>query len=104
MKHGLSGEVFVLSQEWGLTSGENTITEGLIQDGVEIFTTYRDSIDELEVINYCALGSEPGFKLASLPWTVLELELDESKNGPNSDQETFVNRINWTKDGKNPPD
>ena len=42
MTQGLTGAVIDVSYEWKLTSGGNTITETLVEDGVEMLTTYSD--------------------------------------------------------------
>ena len=56
MTQGLTGKVIDVSYEWRLTSGGNTITETLVEDGVEMLTTYSDNDGELVVKHYCALG------------------------------------------------
>ena len=38
MTQGLTGAVIDVSYEWRLTSGGNTITETLVEDGVEMLT------------------------------------------------------------------
>ena len=55
-----------VSYEWRLTSGGNTITETLIEDGVEMLTTYSDDNGELVVKHYCALGTQPVFGVGSV--------------------------------------
>ena len=49
MTQGLTGAVIDVSYEWKLTSGGNTITETLVEDGVEMLTTYSDDNGELVV-------------------------------------------------------
>ena len=44
-----------------LTSGGNTITETLIEDGVQMLTTYSDDDGDLVIRHYCGLGTEPVF-------------------------------------------
>ena len=53
MTQGLTGAVIDVSYEWKLTSGGNTITETLVEDGVEMLTTYSDDNGELVVKHYC---------------------------------------------------
>ena len=52
MTQGLTGAVIDVSYEWRLTSGGNTITETLVEDGVEMLTTYSDD-------NGCLLYTSP---------------------------------------------
>ena len=59
MTQGATGAVIDVSYEWRLTSGGNTITETLVEDGVEMLTTYSDDNGELVVKHYCALGTQP---------------------------------------------
>ena len=47
MTQGLSGEVFDVSYDFKLTSGGNTITETIVEDGVEMLTTYSDENGEI---------------------------------------------------------
>ena len=65
MTQGLTGKVIDVSYEWRLTSGGNTITETLVEDGVEMLTTYSDNDGELVVKHYCALGTQPVFSVSS---------------------------------------
>ena len=44
MTQYLTGDVFDVSYEWKLTSGGNTISETIIEDGVEMLTTYSLSL------------------------------------------------------------
>ena len=66
MTQGLTGAVIDVSYEWRLTSGGNTITEKLVEDGVEMLTTYSDDNGELVVKHYCALGTQPVFSVSSV--------------------------------------
>ena len=49
MTQGLTGAVFDVSYVFRLTSGGNTITETLVEDGVEMLTTYSDDDGKLVV-------------------------------------------------------
>ena len=66
MTQGATGAVFDVSYEFKLTSGGNTITETLVEDGVEMLTTYSDDNGELVVRHYCGLGTEPVFSVNTL--------------------------------------
>jgi len=62
-----TGAVIDVSSEFNLVSGGNLITERLIEDGVEMLTTYSDDKDgNLVVKHYCALGTQPVFKVAKV--------------------------------------
>ena len=96
MTQGLTGAVIDVSYEWKLTSGGNTITETLVEDGVEMLTTYSDDNGELVVKHYCALGTQPVFSVSSVSDTELELALDESANDLHAEHESFVTSMKWT--------
>ena len=91
-----AGEVIDVSYEWRLTSGGNTITETLVEDGVEMLTTYSDDNGELVVKHYCALGTQPVFSVSSVSDTELALALDESANDLHAEHESFVTSMKWT--------
>ena len=99
MTQGLTGKVIDVSYEWRLTSGGNTITETLVEDGVEMLTTYSDNDGELVVKHYCALGTQPVFSVSSVSDTELALALDESANNLHAEHESFVTSMKWTMQG-----
>ena len=99
MTQGLTGKVIDVSYEWRLTSGGNTITETLVEDGVEMLTTYSDNDGELVVKHYCALGTQPVFSVSSVSDTELALALDESANDLHAEHESFVTSMKWTMQG-----
>ena len=66
MVQGLNGAVIDVSYEFALTSGGNTITETLVEDGVQMLTTYSDDDGKLVVRHYCGLGTEPVFEVDQL--------------------------------------
>ena len=76
MTQGLTGAVIDVSYEWKLTSGGNTITETLVEDGVEMLTTYSDDNGELVVKHYCALGTQPVFSVSSVSDTELAVQME----------------------------
>ena len=101
MTQGLTGAVIDVSYEWRMTSGGNTITETLVEDGVEMLTTYSDKNGELVVQHYCALGTEPIFRVSSVSESELSLALDESASDLHAEHERFVTSMQWTMEGPN---
>lgn len=101
MTQGLTGAVIDVSYEWRLTSGGNTITETLVEDGVEMLTTYSDDNGQLVVKHYCALGTQPVFSVSSVSDTELSLALDESANDLHAEHESFVTSMKWTMQNDN---
>ena len=96
MTQGLTGAIIDVSYEWRLTSAGNTITETLVEDGVEMLSTYSDDNGELVVKHYCALGTQPVFTVSSVSDTELALALDESANDLHAEHESFVTSMKWT--------
>ncbi len=96
MTQGLSGEVFDVSYDFKLTSGGNTITETIVEDGVEMLTTYSDENGELVVRHYCALGTEPVFKVNEVSDEVVAIELDKSRTALHAEHDSFVTAMSWT--------
>ena len=84
-----------------MTSGGNTITETLVEDGVQMLTTYSDDDGELVVRHYCGLGTEPVFAVSSLSDQGISIKLDESKVDLHSEHESFVTNMKWTMNSKN---
>jgi len=101
MTQGLTGAVIDVSYEWRMTSGGNTITETLVEDGVEMLTTYSDKNGELVVQHYCALGTEPIFRVSNVSESELSLALDESASGLHAEHESFVTSMQWAMQGTN---
>ena len=99
MTQGLTGRVIDVSYEWRVTSGGNTITETLVEDGVEMLTTYSDKNGELVVQHYCALGTEPIFQVSNVSERELSLALDESASGLHPEHDSFVTSMKWTMQG-----
>ncbi len=93
-----SGNVVDTSSEFRLVSNGNTITEKLIEDGVEMLTTYTDQDGELVVKHYCALGTEPVFKVSNLTSKTLKIELDAAESNYHPGHHSFVNSMQWTPD------
>ena len=101
MTQGATGAVFDVSYEFKLTSGGNTITETLIEDGVEMLTTYSDDNGELVVRHYCGLGTEPVFAVSNLSDKAMSIKLDNSKADLHAEHESFVTGMKWTMNSQN---
>ena len=95
MVQGLNGAVINVSYEFALTSGGNTITETLIEDGVQMLTTYSDDDGELVIRHYCGLGTEPVFTVESLSADTMIFKLDKSRVDLHSEHESFVTGMKW---------
>ena len=101
MTQGATGAVFDVSYEFKLTSGGNTITETLVEDGVEMLTTYSDDNGKLVVRHYCGLGTEPVFYVSDLSDKIMTIKLDNSKADFHAEHESFVTGIKWTMNSSN---
>ena len=95
MIQGLNGAVINVSYEFALTSGGNTITETLIEDGVQMLTTYSDDDGDLVIRHYCGLGTQPVFAVESLSEDTMIFKLDQSKVDLHSEHENFVTGMKW---------
>ena len=102
MTQNLTGEVIDVSYEWKLPSGGNTITETIVEDGVEMLTTYSDDDGQLVVKHYCALGTQPVFKVSKASDSVVQLTLDQSRVNLHSEHHSFVTGMKWTTSPSNP--
>ena len=100
MVQGLNGAVIDVSYVFALTSGGNTITETLLEDGVQMLTTYSDDDGELVIRHYCGLGTEPVFKVGNISATTMSFELDNSKVDLHADHESFVTNMKWIMNNK----
>lgn len=98
---GLTGKVIDVSYEYKVTSGGNTIMETLVEDGVEMLTTYSDQNGELVVKHYCALGTEPVFKVSSVSENALEVQLDQSASDLHAEHHSFVTSMKWESEAGN---
>ena len=95
MVQGLNGAIIDVSYVFALTSGGNTITETLVEDGVQMLTTYSDDNGELVIRHYCGLGTEPVFKVKTLSSSTMSFELDKEKTDLHADHESFVTGMKW---------
>jgi len=100
MEQGLTGAVFNVSYEFELTSGGNTITETLVEDGVQMLTTYSDDDGKLVIKHYCGLGTEPVFEVDELTASMMSIKLDRSKSDLHAEHESFVTNMKWTINSK----
>ena len=96
MTQGATGAVFDVSYEFKITSGGNTITETLIEDGVEMLTTYSDDNGALVIRHYCGLGTEPVFAVSELTDNVMSFQLDKERADLHADHESYVTAMKWT--------
>ena len=102
MTQSITGAVFDVSYEWKLTSGGNTITETIVEDGVEMLSTYTDQDGELVVKHYCALGTEPVFKVSEVSDASMSIALDQASSGLHKAHHSFVTDMKWTMDASDP--
>ena len=100
MVQGLNGAVIDVSYEFALTSGGNTITETLVEDGVQMLTTYSDDDGELVIRHYCGLGTEPVFAVDDLSKKSMSIALDTNKVSLHAEHESFVTNMKWTMNSK----
>ena len=100
MTQGLTGAVFDVSYEFELTSGGNTITETLVEDGVQMLTTYSDDDGKLVIKHYCGLGTEPIFEVDELTGKMMSIKLDKSKSDLHPEHESFVTNMKWVINSK----
>ena len=101
MIQGIDGNVIDVSYEFAITSGGNTITETLIEDGVQMLTTYSDDDGELVIRHYCGLGTEPVFKVTKLSSKEMIIALDKNKVDLHAEHESFVTGMKWSMNSDN---
>ena len=101
MVQGLNGAIIDVSYEFALTSGGNTITETLLEDGVQMLTTYSDDDGELVIRHYCGLGTEPVFEVDELSTQTMSIKLDRSKADLHAEHESFVTNMKWVMNSNN---
>ena len=97
-----SGAVVDTYSEFRLVSNGNSIVEKLVEDGVEMLTTYSDNKDgELVVKHYCALGTQPVFKASKVSSDMVAVSLDESQGGYHPEHHSYVSSMKWMVDADN---
>ena len=95
------GTVIEATSEFKLISNGGTIIENIVEDGVEMATTYSDKDGELVIKHYCALGTEPMFVVDSLNDKSLNL-ISDSTPGYDPQQDNYVESMMWTLDASEP--
>ena len=97
-----TGAVINTSSEFKLVSGGNRITETLIEDGVEMLTTYSDNKDgELVVKQFGALVTQPVLKTTKESSDMVDVSLDGSQGGCHPEHHSYVSTMKWTVDADN---
>ena len=96
-----TGAVIDTSSEFRIVSGGNTITEALVEDGVEMLTTYSDKNGKMIVKHYCALGTQPVFRTSEVSNNVVEVKLDDSLSNYHPNHQSYVNSMKWSTDPSN---
>jgi hypothetical protein len=99
--HQPDGSIVETSTSFRLTSNGNTVVETLVEDGVEMITTYSDKDGELVVKHYCALGTEPMFSVGGMTAASLNLVSDSSP-GYKPEHHNFVESLRYTLDENSP--
>jgi hypothetical protein len=92
-----TGEVVTTRSEFRLVSDGNTIVETLVEDGMEMLTTYSEKDGELIVKHYCSLGTEPIFSSSKSSLSSVALTLDPA-TGYKAGQHDFVSSMNYQAD------
>jgi hypothetical protein len=98
LTQSLTGAVYDVSYEWKLIGGGSTIIETVIEDGVEMLTTYSDEEGEFVAKHYCALGTEPVLTATEISDEVVTLSFDNSRSPLREDMHDFVHSMRWTMD------
>lgn len=102
MRQSISDRDIPVSYELKLTSGGNTIVETLVEDGIEMLTTYTDKGGALVVTHYCSLGTEPIFEVAEMSDGALTVRLDEKANNFHAGHDSYVTEMKWVFDADDP--
>ena len=89
-----SGEVVTPRSEFRLVSDGNTIVETLVEDGMEMLTTYSEKGGELIVKHYCSLGAEPIFSSSKSSLSSVALTLGQATSYV-SGQSDFFTSMNY---------
>tara|TARA_B100000674_G_C37863338_1_gene925907 strand:+ start:446 stop:988 length:543 start_codon:yes stop_codon:yes gene_type:complete len=96
LSQSLTGAEYDVSYEFKLISGGSTIVETVVEDGVEMMTTYTDEAGELIIKHYCALGTEPVLRVVQASDKVVELAFDDSRSSLMRNTHDFVTSMKWT--------
>jgi len=88
-----TGEVVETRSTFRLISDGNTMVETLVEDGVEMLTTYSEQDGQLKVTHYCSLGTEPEFT-ASIAGESVDLTL-AADTGLHAEHHNYVASMNY---------
>jgi hypothetical protein len=88
-----TGEVVETRSTFRLISDGNTMVETLVEDGVEMLTTYSEQDGKLKVTHYCSLGTEPEFT-ASIQEGSVDLQL-VADSGLHAEHHNYVSSMNY---------
>ena len=102
MTQSLDGAIFDVSYEYKLTTSGDTITETIVEDGVEMLSPYSDEDGKLVIKHSCALGTEPVLEVSGINSSSMSISLDEAKNDLHTGHHSFVTGMTWTTDSQNP--
>ncbi|MGB1342751.1 MAG: hypothetical protein ACPHF3_06540 [Pseudomonadales bacterium] len=89
-----TGEVVETRSNFRVISDGHTMIETLIEDGVEMLTTYSEQDGELQVTHYCSLGTEPKFKTTGSSDGIIDLRLI-ADSGLHEAHHNFVASMNY---------
>ena len=67
-----------------------------------MLSTYTDQNGELVVKHYCALGTEPVFKVAEVSDASMRIAIDQESSGLHKKHHSFVTDMKWTMDASDP--
>lgn len=90
-----TGDISDVSYEWRLVAGGNTITETIVEDGVEMLSADSDQNRERMVKHYCARGTEPVLKVREVSDASMSLALDQESTRPDKAHISFVTDMKW---------
>ena len=85
----VTGEGVDTRSEFRLIASGNTMVETLIDDGVEMLTTYTENDGDVVLKHYCSLGTEPEFRVASESEDQVALKLIPN-SGYHAEHHSFV--------------
>jgi len=88
-----TGEVVETRSTFRMISGGNTMVETLVEDGVEMLTTYSEQDGQLKVTHYCSLGTEPEFT-GSIEDGSVDLTL-AADTGLHAEHHNYVSSMNY---------
>ena len=90
-----TGDISDVSYEWRPVAGGKTITETIVEDGVEMLSTDSGQNRERVVKHYCARGTGPVLKVREVSDASMSLALDQESKGPDKAHNSFVTDMKW---------